>query len=374
MDYKLIKTNGYTRLGNFNFKNSIIETPTFMPVGTYGVIKTLTTEEVKKLDVQIILSNTFHLWLRPGIKIIKIHDDLHKYMNWNKPILTDSGGFQIFSLNTLNKIKEEGIYFKNPNNGNNLFLSPEKSINIQYFLNSDIFMILDECLSYLNNWNYIKNSVEMSLRWAKRSKKQFNKINSKKKLFGIIQGGIYKDLRLFSLNGLLDIGFNGYAFGGLAVGEPKKNMYDILEYICPKIPKNFPRYLMGIGKPEDIIESVRRGIDMFDCVIPSRHARNGQLFVSNGLINISNHKYKYNTKPLDINCDCYTCSNYTLSYLYNLNINKEILGIRLNTIHNIRYYQNLMLNLRNSIKLNKFNLFVSNFYKKIGKKVPKNIF
>ncbi|XZR52729.1 MAG: tRNA guanosine(34) transglycosylase Tgt [Enterobacteriaceae bacterium] len=370
MKYILKKKNDCARYGILYLNNHKIKTPTFMPVGTYGVIKSLTTEEIKKIGTQILLSNTFHIWLHPGNKVIQLHGDLHKYMNWNKPILTDSGGFQIFSLKTLNRVREEGIYFKNPKNGNKIFISPEKIINIQYYLNSDINMILDECVPYLTSWNYIKHSVSMSLRWAKRSMKQFKKIKNKKNLFGIIQGGIYKDLRYFSLKGLIDIGFNGFAIGSLAVGEPKYIMYNILNYICPKIPKNSPRYLMGVGKPEDIVESVRRGIDMFDCVIPTRHARNGHLFITNGFINIKNSKYKYITKPLDKYCDCYTCSNYTISYLHNLNIYNEILSIRLNTIHNIRYYKNLMSNIRKSIMLNKFELFISNFYKNIGKNIP----
>ncbi|WMC18799.1 MAG: tRNA guanosine(34) transglycosylase Tgt [Enterobacteriaceae bacterium PSpicST2] len=371
MKYKIIKKNGNARSGILYLNNYLIKTPTFMPVGTYGAIKSLTTEEINKLGIQILLSNTFHIWLNLGNKIIQLHGDLHKYMNWGKPILTDSGGFQIFSLKKLNKIKEEGIYFNNPNNNNKIFISPEKIINIQYFLNSDITMILDECVSYLTSWDYIKHSVSMSLRWAKRSIKQFKKIKNKNNLFGIIQGGMYKDLRYLSLKGLINMGFNGYAIGGLAVGEPKNIMYNILDYICPKIPKNSPKYLMGVGKPEDIVESVRRGIDIFDCVIPTRHARNGHLFTNYGSINIKNFKYKYIIKPLDKYCDCYTCSNYTISYLHNLNICNEILGIRLNTIHNIRYYNKLMLDLRDSIILNKFDIFITNFYKNIGKKIPK---
>ncbi|WMC20194.1 MAG: tRNA guanosine(34) transglycosylase Tgt [Enterobacteriaceae bacterium PSpyr] len=367
MKYKLKKKNKNARFGILYINNYLIETPAFMPIGTYGVIKTLTNEEVYNTKSEILLSNAFHLWLNPNIKVIKKHGNLHKYMNWKKPILTDSGGFQIFSLKKICKIKNEGIYIKHPNN-NIFFLSPEKSINIQYFLNSDINMILDECISYLMPWYYVKNSVLISLRWAKRSMKQFKKIKNKNNLFGIIQGGIYKDLRYLSLKGLLKIGFNGYAIGGLAVGEPKKIMYDILNYICPKIPENSPRYLMGIGKPEDIIESVKRGIDIFDCVIPTRHARNGNLFTSYGVININNSKYKYNIKPLDKNCFCYTCTNYTISYLHNISINNEILSIKLNTIHNIQYYQKLMLNIRNSIKFNEFELFINNFYKNINKK------
>ncbi|XZR53141.1 MAG: tRNA guanosine(34) transglycosylase Tgt [Enterobacteriaceae bacterium] len=371
MKYKLKKTFKNARLGNLYINNYIIETPTFMPVGTYGVIKTLTSEEVKKTGIDILLSNAFHLWLNPGIKVIKNHGDLHKYMNWDKIILTDSGGFQVFSLKKICKIKNEGIYFKNLHNDKRFFLSPEKLINIQHYLNSDIVMVLDECVSYLMPWEYIKNSVFMSLSWAKRSLKQFKKIKSKNNLFGIIQGGIYKDLRYLSFKGLLNMGFDGYAIGGLAVGEPKYIMYDILNYICTKIPIKSPRYLMGVGKPEDIIESVRRGVDMFDCVIPTRHARNGYLFINSGFINIRNLKYKYNIKPLDKHCDCYTCLNYTISYLHNINIYNEILGIKLNTIHNIRYYNKLMLNLRNSIKFNKFELFIYNFYKNIGKDIPK---
>ncbi|WMC19599.1 MAG: tRNA guanosine(34) transglycosylase Tgt [Enterobacteriaceae bacterium PC38] len=367
MKYILKKKRKNARLGVLYINNYLIETPAFMPIGTYGIIKSLTTDEVLNTKSEILLSNAFHLWLNPNIKVIKKHGNLHNYMNWRKPILTDSGGFQIFSLKKMCKIKNEGIYIKHPNNDTFFFLSPEKSINIQFFLNSNINMILDECTSYLMPWHYVKNSVFLSLRWAKRSMQQFKKIKNKNNLFGIIQGGIYKDLRYLSLKGLLNIGFDGYAIGGLAVGEPKNIMYDILNYICKKIPENSPRYLMGVGKPEDLIESIKIGVDIFDCVIPTRHARNGNLFTSNGVVNIYNFKYKYNVKSLDVNCNCYTCSNYTISYLHNININNEILGIKLNTIHNITYYQKLMLNIRNSIKFNKFELFIDNFYKNINK-------
>ncbi|BGI51210.1 MAG: tRNA guanosine(34) transglycosylase Tgt [Arsenophonus endosymbiont of Ceratovacuna japonica] len=374
MIYQLQNKDGKARRGRLIFERGIVETPAFMPVGTYGTVKGITSEEVKQTGTQMLLGNTFHLWLNPGNKIIKLHGDLHGFMKWSGPILTDSGGFQIFSLNNICKIKEEGAYFSNPINGDKIFLSPEKSIEIQYNLNSDITMIFDECNSYPSDYNYVKKSVEMSIRWAKRSKQQFDKLINKNALFGIIQGSIYPDLRNISLKGLLDIGFDGYAIGGLAVGEPKKYMYYILDHICSQIPQNKPRYLMGVGKPEDLIEGVRRGgIDMFDCVIPTRNARNGQLFITSGIIKIRNSKYKYDTLPLDSNCDCYTCINYTRAHLHHFDKFNKILGSRLNTLHNLYYYQQLMKEIRSAIDHGKFELFIKNFYHKRLLKSNSNI-
>lgn len=370
MKYELITTDGQARRGRLTFERGTVETPAFMPVGTYGTVKGMTPEEVDQTGAQILLGNTFHLWLRPGCEIIRKHGDLHDFMNWKDPILTDSGGFQVFSLGELRKITEEGVHFRNPINGDPVFLSPEISMDVQYDLGSDIVMIFDECTPYPADWDYAKRSMEMSLRWAKRSRAQFDKLNNKNALFGIIQGSVYEDLRDISVKGLVDIGFDGYAVGGLAVGEPKPDMHRILEHVCPQIPEDKPRYLMGVGKPEDLVEGVRRGIDMFDCVMPTRNARNGHLFVTNGVVKIRNAKYKDDTGTLDPECDCYTCRHYSLSYLHHLDRCGEILGARLNTIHNLRYYQRLMAGLRQAIEDNQLELFVADFYKKIDKPVP----
>lgn len=363
--YQLITTDDRARRGRLMFKRGVVETPAFMPVGTYGTVKCMTPEEVINTGAQIILGNTFHLWLRPGQKIIKLHGGLHDFMRWQGPILTDSGGFQVFSLAARREIKEEGVYFYSPINGDKVFLSPEISMEIQYDLGSDIVMILDECAPYPANWNCAKRSMEVSLRWAQRSRQHFDTLNNKNALFGIIQGGIYEDLRNASLTELLNIKFDGYAIGGLAVGEPKKAMYHVLKYICPIIPQDKPRYLMGVGKPEDLIEGVRNGVDMFDCVIPTRHARNGHLFVTHGTVKIRNAKYKDDTNPLDKNCACYTCRNYSRAYLHHLDRCNEILGVRLQTIHNLYYYQYIMKNIRQAIEKQKFAIFVEDFYKKI---------
>ncbi|AEW44609.1 tRNA-guanine transglycosylase [Serratia symbiotica str. 'Cinara cedri'] len=370
MKYELQTTDGRARRGRLIFERGVVETPTFMPVGTYGTVKSMTPEELRETGAQILLSNTFHLWLRPGQKIIKLHGDLHHFMQWYGPILTDSGGFQVFSLSDRCEIKEEGVYFRNPINGDKVFLSPEKSMEIQYDLGSDIVMIFDECTAYPADWSHAKRSMELSIRWAWRSRQRFNELNNKNALFGIIQGSTYTDLRDMSLKALMDIGFDGYALGGLAVGEVKDAMYRILEHICPQIPQHKPRYLMGVGKPEDLVEGVRRGIDMFDCVIPTRNARNGHLFVTNGVIKIRNNKYKYDINPLDKYCDCYTCRHYSRAYLHHLDRCNEILGARLNTIHNLLYYQHLMASLRLAIEEGKLSLFVSNFYDQLDKKIP----
>jgi len=367
MQYELLKTQGRARRGRLTFERGNVETPAFMPVGTYGTVKAMTPEEVKTSGAQILLANTFHLWLRPGQKIIKRHGDLHDFMHWKGPILTDSGGFQVFSLGKMRKIKEEGVYFSSPVNGEKVFLSPEISMDIQKDLGADIAMIFDECTPYLATENEVDASMKLSLRWAARSRAQFNKLENKNALFGIIQGGVYEHLRDESLEGLVDIGFDGYAVGGLAVGEPKEDMHRILEYIIPKIPQDKPRYLMGVGKPEDLVEGVRRGIDMFDCVMPTRNARNGHLFTADGVVKIRNAKHRDDTSPLDAQCDCYTCKNYTRAYLHHLDKCKEILGSRLNTIHNMHYYQLLMKNLRDALDTGTLDEFVDSFYQRIGK-------
>ncbi|PLO68968.1 tRNA guanosine(34) transglycosylase Tgt, partial [Klebsiella michiganensis] len=346
MKFELDTTDGRARRGRLVFERGVVETPAFMPVGTYGTVKGMTPEEVEATGAQIILGNTFHLWLRPGQEIMKLHGDLHDFMQWKGPILTDSGGFQVFSLGDIRKITEQGVHFRNPINGDPIFLDPEKSMEIQYDLGSDIVMIFDECTPYPADWDYAKRSMEMSLRWAKRSRDRFDGLGNKNALFGIIQGSVYEDLRDISVKGLVEIGFDGYAVGGLAVGEPKEDMHRILEHVCPQIPADKPRYLMGVGKPEDLVEGVRRGIDMFDCVMPTRNARNGHLFVTDGVVKIRNAKHKSDTSPLDAECDCYTCRNYSRAYLHHLDRCNEILGARLNTIHNLRYYQRLMAGLR----------------------------
>lgn len=374
MKFKLHSTDGNARRGTMTFQRPqgecTVETPAFMPVGTYGTVKGMTPEEVRATGAEICLGNTFHLWLRPGQEIMRKHGDLHDFMQWHRPILTDSGGFQVFSLGKLRKITEEGVKFQNPINGERIFLSPEKSMEIQYDLGSDIVMIFDECTPYPATFDYAKKSMEMSLRWAKRSRDRFDELGNKNALFGIVQGGVFEELRKVSLEGLVNIGFDGYAVGGLAVGEPKEDMHRILEFTCPQLPQDKPRYLMGVGKPEDLVEGVRRGIDMFDCVMPTRNARNGHLFVTGGIVKIRNAKYRDDTSRLDPECDCYTCQNYTKSYLYHLDKCGEILGARLNTIHNLRYYQRLMEKIRSSIENNTFDQFVEEFYAVRGREVP----
>ena len=370
MKYELIKTDGRARRGRLTFERGSVETPAFMPVGTYGTVKGMTPEEVDATGAEILLGNTFHLWLRPGQKVIRQHGDLHDFMNWKGPILTDSGGFQVFSLGKMRKIKEEGVYFRSPVNGDEVFLSPEVSMDIQYDLGSDIVMIFAECTPYPATEEEADISMQLSLRWADRSRNRFDEQKNKNALFGIIQGGCYEHLRDVSLDGLTKIGFDGYAIGGLAVGEPKEDMHRILEYIAPKIPEDKPRYLMGVGKPEDLVEGVRRGVDMFDCVMPTRNARNGHLFTTFEIVKIRNAKHKTDTSPLDSECDCYTCKNYTRGYLHHLDKCNEILGARLNTIHNLRFYQRIMQELRDAIDNNQLDEYVNQFYSRQGKEVP----
>lgn len=370
MKYELIKKQGNARRGRLDFERGSVETPAFMPVGTYGTVKGMTPEEVKETGAQILLGNTFHLWLRPGQEVMKLHGDLHDFMNWQGPILTDSGGFQVFSLGDIRKITEEGVHFRNPVNGDKIFMDAEKSMEIQYDLGSDIVMIFDECTPYPATHDEAKKSMEMSLRWAQRSRDQFDKLENPNALFGIVQGGVFEDLRDVSVEGLTKIGFDGYAVGGLAVGEPKEDMHRILEHTCPQLPEDKPRYLMGVGKPEDLVEGVRRGIDMFDCVMPTRNARNGHLFVTGGVVKIRNAQHKTDTGPLDPHCDCYTCKNYSKSYLHHLDRCNEILGARLNTIHNLRYYQRLMASIRKAIDEDRFDTFVEEFYARRDREVP----
>ncbi|WP_371188531.1 tRNA guanosine(34) transglycosylase Tgt [Thalassotalea maritima] len=368
MKYELINKDGKARRGRLIFDRGVVETPAFMPVGTYGTVKGMTTDEVEQTGAHILLGNTFHLMLRPGTEIIEQHGDLHDFMNWHKPILTDSGGFQVFSLGEMRKITEKGVEFRSPVNGEKIMLTPERSMEVQRSLGSDIVMIFDECTPYPATHQEAKDSMELSLRWAKRSKKAHE--GNPNALFGIVQGGMYEDLREVSAAGLQEIDFDGYAIGGLSVGEPKEDMIRILDHTPDLIPENKPRYLMGVGKPEDLVEGVRRGIDMFDCVMPTRNARNGHLFVTDGVVKIRNAKNKTDTGPLDPECDCYTCKNYSKAYLHHLDKCNEILGSQLNTMHNLRFYQRVMQGLRDAIEQGKLDEFVADFYARRGMEVP----
>jgi queuine tRNA-ribosyltransferase len=360
MKFTLDKNDGLARRGRMSFDRGLVETPAFMPVGTYGTVKAMTPEEMQGIGAQIILGNTFHLMLRPGTEIIKKHGDLHDFMHWQGPILTDSGGFQVFSLAEMRKISEEGVEFASPVDGAKVFLSPEVSMQVQRDLGSDIVMCFDECTAYPAKAEVVRTSMELSLRWAKRSKDAF--AGNPNALFGIIQGGTYDDLRLESAQGLIDIGFDGYAIGGLSVGEPAQLRNDTLDVVLPALPADKPRYLMGVGKPEDLIEGVRRGIDMFDCVIPTRNARTGYLYTGKGIVRIRNSKHRDDTGPVDEDCACYTCQNYSRAYLRHLDKCGEILGARLNTIHNLYYFQQLMQGIRDAIEADQYETFCKNFY------------
>ena len=361
MKFDLINTQQKARRGQMTFDRGTIQTPAFMPVGTYGTVKAMTQEELIETGAEIILGNTFHLMLRPGVEVIEAHGDLHDFMHWDKPILTDSGGFQVFSLDDMRKITEEGVHFRSPVDGRKVFMGPEESMQVQKQLGSDIVMIFDECTPFPATEKEARISMELSLRWAKRSKDAHG--DNPSALFGIIQGGMYEDLRDVSLNGLKEMNFDGFAVGGLSVGEPKEDRERILDHLVPNMPDDKPRYLMGVGKPEDIVEAVLKGIDMFDCVMPTRNARNGYLFTREGLVKIRNEKYRFDTGPVDEQCECYTCKNYSRSYLRHLDKCKEILGSRLNTIHNLHYYQDLMQGLRDAIENNQLTEFVDDFYR-----------
>ena len=362
MKFEISKTDGHARTGNLIFDKGIVRTPAFMPVGTYGTVKSLTPSDILRSGADIVLGNTFHLMLRPGTEIIRKHGSLHNFMRWEKPILTDSGGFQVFSLGKMRQITEDGVIFKSPIDGGTVSLDPEKSMEVQRALGSDIVMIFDDCTPYPATKKQAMESMHLSLRWAERSKVAH--AGNPSALFGIIQGGMHEDLRGESLEELTAIGFDGYAIGGLSVGEPKKDMQRILNAIGPKMPQNKPRYLMGVGKPEDIIRAVQRGVDMFDCVMPTRNARNGHLFTSEGIIRIRNSAYKDDLNPLDPECDCYTCSNFSRSYLHHLEKCREMLGPQLNTIHNLRFYQNLMSQIRGAIAEGNLDSFANNYFEK----------
>lgn len=362
LSFALLSDDNGARRGRLTFPRGVVETPAFMPVGTYGTVKAMTPEELTGIGAQIILGNTFHLMLRPGMEVIKAHAGLHRFMHWNGPILTDSGGFQVFSLATLRKITEEGVNFRSPVNGDAILLTPERSMQVQHDLDADIAMIFDECTPFPATEDAARRSMQLSLRWAARSRREFQRLENPHSLFGIVQGGMYETLRLESIAGLAQIGFDGYAVGGLAVGEPKEERERVLEALAPRLPHDKPRYLMGVGTPEDLVEAVRRGVDMFDCVMPTRHARNGHLFTSTGVIKIRNARYESDTRPLDEACSCYTCANYTRSYLRHLDRCGEILAARLNTIHNLFYYLQLMSEMRTAIEQRRFARFSAEFY------------
>ena len=362
MEFGLINQDGDARRGRMTFARGVVETPVFMPVGTYGTVKAMTPEELRELGSQIILGNTFHLMLRPGTDVIEQHGGLHEFMHWQWPILTDSGGFQVFSLAESRKITEEGVHFRSPVDGAKVFLGPEEAVAVQHKLNADIVMIFDDCTPFPATEEETRRSMELSLRWADRSKRAH--ADHPAALFGIIQGGMYEPLREESLAGLVDIDFPGYAIGGLSVGEPVEEMYRMLQFTAARMPQNKPRYLMGVGTPEDLVEGVSRGIDMFDCVMPTRNARNGYLFTSTGVIKIRNAEHKRSDRPLDEDCNCYTCRNYTRAYLHHLDKTVEILGARLNTLHNIHYYHELMAGMRKAIEESRFDSYVKQFYEK----------
>ncbi len=361
MQFELLATDGAARRGRLTFERGVVETPAFMPVGTYGTVKAMTPEEISGLGAQIILGNTFHLMLRPGVEIIGKHGDLHDFMHWQGPILTDSGGFQVFSLGELRKITEAGVHFQSPVNGDRVFLGPEESMAVQRALGSDIVMIFDECTPYPATEQQARDSMKLSLRWAARSRTAHG--DHPAALFGIVQGGMYDHLRAESLRGLVEIGFDGYAIGGLSVGEGKAEREQVLDGLQPLMPADRPHYLMGVGTPEDIVEAVRRGIDMFDCVLPTRNARNGMLFTRHGNLKVRNARFADDTNPPDPDCGCYTCRNYSMAYLRHLDRANEILGARLNTIHNLYYYQELMRGLRDAIAEGQFDDFALEFYR-----------
>ncbi len=368
MQFEVQSVDGAARRGQLRFDRGLVDTPAFMPVGTYGTVKAMTPEQVRDTGAQIILGNTFHLMLRPGTDIIRKLGDLHDFMHWQGPILTDSGGFQVFSLGDMRKITEQGVAFRSPVNGSKVFLGPEESMQVQAALGSDIVMIFDECTPYPASEREARASMELSLRWARRSREAHGANPSA--LFGIVQGGMYPDLRAESLAGLLDIGFDGYAIGGLSVGEPEDERLKVLDATVPHIPASYPRYLMGVGRPEDIVEAVRRGVDMFDCVMPTRNARNGHLFVRKGVVRLRNARYRDDPRPLDEACDCYTCRNYSRAYLYHLDKCNEVLGLHLNTVHNLHYYQDLMRGLRAAIAEGRLESHVRDFYAERDRKPP----
>ncbi|WP_020163747.1 tRNA guanosine(34) transglycosylase Tgt [Methyloversatilis discipulorum] len=361
MKFELLASDGLARRGRVTLAHGSVETPVFMPVGTYGTVKGMDPAELKDMGARIVLGNTFHLWLRPGTDIIRKHGGLHRFMGWDRPILTDSGGFQVFSLGALRKITEEGVRFASPINGDKLMLTPEESMRIQHDLNSDVVMIFDECTPYPADHATAAESMRLSLRWAQRSRDAHDKLGNTNALFAIVQGGMHEDLRDESLAGLKDIGFDGYAIGGLSVGEPKEDMQRILAHTAPRLPQDAPHYLMGVGTPEDIVHAIGYGIDMFDCVMPTRNARNGWLFTRYGDIKLKNARYKDDTAPLDASCECHTCTHYTRAYLHHLHRCNEMLGARLNTLHNLHFYQQFTREAREAIEAGQYAQWSASF-------------
>ena len=366
LNFQLLKTEGQARRGQLTLPHGVVETPIFMPVGTYGTVKGVTPRSLEEMGAQIILGNTFHLWLRPGLEVIRQFEGLHRFESWQKPILTDSGGFQVWSLGEMRKISEEGVKFSSPVNGDKLFLTPEVSMQIQHVLNSDIVMQFDECTPYetqgvLTTEREARLSMEMSLRWARRCRDELERLQNMNSLFGIVQGGMFESLRDVSLAGLKDLDLPGYAIGGLSVGEPKDDMLRILRHTAPQLPANKPRYLMGVGTPEDLVESVSHGIDMFDCVMPTRNARNGHLFTRFGDLKLRNARHKTDERPIDETCTCYTCKNFSRAYLHHLDRCGEMLGPMLASIHNLHYYLNLMREMRDALDAGRFSEFVVQF-------------
>jgi len=360
MKFELLSTSDGARRGQMTFPRGTVQTPAFMPVGTYGTVKAMTPEELSELGAEIILGNTFHLMLRPGTEIIRAHGDLHGFMHWEGPILTDSGGFQVWSLAEMRKITEEGVSFQSPVNGDPVFLGPEDSIRIQHELGADIIMVFDECTPYPAEEAQARESMELSLRWAGRCRAAH--ADHPSALFGIVQGGMYPELRRASLAGLVEIGFDGYALGGLSVGEREEERIAVLDAVAPRMPADRPRYLMGVGTPEDLVASVARGMDMFDCVLPTRNARNGHLYTQEGVVRIRHSAYQDDTGPVDPRCDCYTCRHYSRAYLRHLDKCGEILGPRLATIHNLHYYQSLMREMREAIAAGRFAAWSRDFH------------
>jgi queuine tRNA-ribosyltransferase len=361
MRFNVLATSGQARRGRLELTHGTVETPVFMPVGTYGTVKAMAPNELEEIGAEIVLGNTFHLWLRPGTEVIGAHGGLHRFMGWKRPLLTDSGGFQVFSLGALRKVGENGVTFASPVNGDRMLLTPEISMRIQRTLDSDIVMVFDECTPHPATRDETARSMALSLRWARRSRSEFDAGGNANALFGIVQGGMQTDLRDESLAGLVDIGFHGYAIGGLSVGEPKEEMLRVLGHVAPRLPEDHPRYLMGVGTPEDIVAGVAAGIDMFDCVLPTRNARNGWLFTRHGDVKIRNARYRTDTGALDPTCGCYTCRNFTRSYLHHLQRVNEILGARLNTIHNLHYYLTLASELRAAIAAGRLHAYAREF-------------
>ena len=358
MKFNLHQTRGKARLGQLIFERGRVDTPAFMPVGTSGTVKSLTPEEVAAAGAQIILGNTFHLMLQPGMEVIEAHGTLHDFINWPHPILTDSGGFQVWSLAELRKLEEAGVTFRSPVDGNKVFLGPEESMQVQTALGADVVMAFDECTAYPSSPEQTRSSMELSSRWAMRCRRSYAGGGA---LFGIVQGGMYPELRLESLQGLVEIGFDGYAIGGLSVGEPKQDMLRVLDQVADKMPADKPRYLMGVGTPRDLVDGVAAGIDMFDCVLPTRNARNGWLYTHGGIVKIRNAAHRLDTGPADAACDCYTCRHYSRAYLRHLHHKNEILGARLCSLHNIHYYQHLMKRMRHALAENSFESFAASF-------------